>query len=147
MTTVISIKSTHFVENILKNLTETLGTTEREQVWQYKSTLELDGTPTLGLISSYSGGGYVIDLGTSLQEAADTIEYLRNTFWLDRTSRAVFTEFNLYNPATNLFSAVELVRVYEKINTLLSTIFRIIGKLTLAPIIKEIQPLVLWPRA
>ena len=95
-------------------MTETLGTTEREQVWQYKGTLELDGTPTLGLISSYSGGGYVIDLGTSLEKATDTVEYLRNTFWLDRTSRAVFTEFNLYNPATNLFSAVELVRVYEK---------------------------------
>ena len=54
---------------ISQNFAETLGTTEREQVWQYKSTLELDGTPTLGLISSYSGGGYVIDLGTSLQEA------------------------------------------------------------------------------
>ena len=88
---------------------ETLGTTAREQAWQYKSTLELDGTPTLGLISTYSGGGYVIDLGTTFDEAVNTVEYLRNTFWLDRTSRAVFTEFNLYNPATNLFTAVELV--------------------------------------
>ena len=63
----------------------------------------------MGIISTYSGGGYVMELGTELSEAQDAISYLSSMLWLDRRTRALFTEFNLYNPGTNLFSAVQLV--------------------------------------
>ncbi len=89
---------------------ESLGTSREAWAWRYRSTLELDGTPTLGRVATYSGGGYVLELGVTRDEAAAGVDYLRRLLWIDRTARAVFAEFNLYNPATNLFTAVEFVR-------------------------------------
>ncbi|KAK2167555.1 hypothetical protein LSH36_26g04065 [Paralvinella palmiformis] len=87
-----------------------LNKTENEKMtpWRYQDMFTLDGIPVWGNVASYSGGGYVAELGTKPGEALKMIQYLRDTRWLDRSSRALFVEFNLYNPNTNLFSIVTL---------------------------------------
>ena len=77
--------------------------------WQYQDTLELDGVPIWGNIGAYSGGGYVAELGTDPERALAMLAYLKQHQWLERSTRAVFVEFNLFNPNTNLFSVVNLV--------------------------------------
>lgn len=72
-----------------------------------------------------------MELGIILSRAMQAVEYLRDTFWLDRTSRAVFTEFNLYNPATNLFTAVELVSFVSEGGDMMQTLHRSVFGATL----------------
>lgn len=77
--------------------------------WTYQDTLSLGGTPVAGDISTYSGGGYLADLGTTGGMASAAVAYLQEKNWLDRHSRAVFVEVNLYNPNANLFCLISLI--------------------------------------
>ena len=62
-------------------------------------------------MATYSGGGYVANLGHTIEEAKKMIDELIDHRWLDEYSRVVFIEFLTYNPNINLFgvgmSAVE----------------------------------------
>ncbi len=49
------------------------------------------------------------ELGRSLTDANQVIKDLKENLWLDRQSRAIWAEFNLYNANTNLFTAVTLL--------------------------------------
>ena len=82
--------------------------------WLYRTSLELDGIPTWGIMSTYSGGGYVQDLGTKPERALRALSYLKNTTWIDRATRAVFVEFNLFNPNSNLFTLVSLLMEFPE---------------------------------
>lgn len=77
--------------------------------WTYKNTFELNGMPIVGYYSSYSGGGYVVSLGDSIETASDSLDYIKTTRWIDRQTRAVFVEFNLFNANVNLFCSVSLL--------------------------------------
>lgn len=77
--------------------------------WKYQSTLNLDGAPIWGLLEVYGGGGYVAELGTDRDAASAVVLDLESQGWLDRASRALFIEFNIYNPFTNLFSMVTFI--------------------------------------
>ena len=90
-------------------MAEALHVNKTNTPWTYQGTLELDGTPTWGYIGTYSGGGYVAELGIRKETANTMVQYLKSTRWLDRLSRALFVEFNLYNPNTNLFTVVSLL--------------------------------------
>jgi hypothetical protein len=45
----------------------------------------------------------VAELGTTLDEARGVIADLQGKGWLDEHTRAVFVEFNLYNPNLNMW--------------------------------------------
>lgn len=62
-----------------------------------------------GLASTYSGGGYIADLGYNTEDALQVIDNLESNNWIDNMTAAVFIEFTLYEPATSLFSAVKLL--------------------------------------
>jgi hypothetical protein len=83
--------------------------TDEEGPWAYQTSFHLDGTPIWGKIDAYGGGGYVANLGKDRDTAFATIESLKNQLWLDRLSRALFVEFNVYNPNVNLFAIVSLL--------------------------------------
>ena len=59
--------------------------------------------------STYSGGGFIADLGYDLETAQLVLEGLQYNNWIDRRTRALFVEFMLYEPTTNLFAFVRLV--------------------------------------
>ncbi|NXA58386.1 PK1L2 protein, partial [Mohoua ochrocephala] len=77
--------------------------------WQYQSQSELRGHPSWGKLAVYSGGGYVIHLGTDPKNASRILQYLFNNVWLDTFTRAVFVEFTVYNANVNLFCIVSLM--------------------------------------
>ncbi|NXP94231.1 PK1L2 protein, partial [Passerina amoena] len=77
--------------------------------WQYQSQSKLRGHPSWGKFAVYSGGGYVIHLGTDPKNASRILQYLFNNVWLDTFTRAVFVEFTVYNANVNLFCIISLM--------------------------------------
>ncbi|XP_060067008.1 polycystin-1-like protein 2 [Ylistrum balloti] len=87
----------------------TLSHSNTSQAWQYQDSLQLNGYPVVGTYDSYGGGGYVTTLGNTNQTAVATFDYLHDAGWIDRNTRAVMVEANIYNPNVNLFSVICLV--------------------------------------
>lgn len=102
--------------------------------WRYHSESELKGLPTWGWTNLYSGGGYVAELGYYRSKAREVVHELANLKWLDEYTRAVFTEFTVYNAQSNYFSVMTLLTefpptggtlVYSKTDTI--RIYRYVG--------------------
>ncbi|XP_037353078.1 polycystic kidney disease 2-like 1 protein [Talpa occidentalis] len=77
--------------------------------WTYHSQDELGGSSHWGLLTSYSGGGYYLDLPGSRQASAEALQELQEGLWLDRGTRVVFIDFSVYNANINLFCVLRLV--------------------------------------
>jgi hypothetical protein len=69
---------------------------------------ETGGIHFWGRLQWYPPGGYIANLGDDLQEAESLVETLESANWLDRYTRVMFVEFNVWNPSTNLFNLVIL---------------------------------------
>ncbi len=76
--------------------------------WRYKTSSELHGSTTSGLISRYGGGGFVQDLTANYTSAFEQIDDLKKQLWLDRGTRVVFLDFTVYNANINLFCQIKL---------------------------------------
>ena len=74
--------------------------------WNYATEKELDGSSHWGQLSSYGGGGYIQELGSNKADSLEIIAQLKNNLWLDRGTRAVFTDFSVYNANINLFCII-----------------------------------------
>ncbi|KAB1271700.1 Polycystic kidney disease 2-like 1 protein [Camelus dromedarius] len=77
--------------------------------WTYHSQDELGGSSHWGRLTSYSGGGYYLDLPGTLQASAEALRDLQEGLWLDRGTRVVFIDFSVYNANINLFCVLRLV--------------------------------------
>ncbi|KAJ7324463.1 hypothetical protein JRQ81_017483 [Phrynocephalus forsythii] len=77
--------------------------------WQYHTEEELDGSSHWGKLTSYSGGGYYIDLKMTRKESSEALQVLKENLWLDRGTRVVFIDFSVYNANINLFCVLRLV--------------------------------------
>ncbi|XP_065602426.1 polycystin-2-like protein 1 [Cyrtonyx montezumae] len=77
--------------------------------WRYHSEEELGGSSHWGRLTSYSGGGYYVDLKLTREESAETLQVLKEKLWLDRGTRVVFIDFSVYNANINLFCVLRLV--------------------------------------
>ncbi|MBZ3874533.1 Polycystic kidney disease 2-like 1 protein [Sciurus carolinensis] len=77
--------------------------------WTYHSQEELGGSSHWGKLTSYSGGGYYLDLPVSRQASAEALRNLQEGLWLDRGTRVVFIDFSVYNANINLFCVLRLV--------------------------------------
>ncbi|XP_008568826.1 PREDICTED: polycystic kidney disease 2-like 1 protein isoform X2 [Galeopterus variegatus] len=77
--------------------------------WTYHSQDELGGSSHWGRLTSYSGGGYYLDLPGSRQPSAEALRDLQEGLWLDRGTRVVFIDFSVYNANINLFCVLRLV--------------------------------------
>ena len=69
--------------------------------WRYSSP---DQFPAVGHMETYSGGGYIQLLGTTLTETISIITELKDLNWLDRGTRAVFLEWTEYSVGSPLFA-------------------------------------------
>ena len=72
--------------------------------WRYVPTENLHNSPSWGYFDIYDGGGYVADLGYSINTAKAVISNLRKHGWIDIQTRAVLLEFTVYNPNTGYLS-------------------------------------------
>ncbi|NWX66897.1 PK2L1 protein, partial [Promerops cafer] len=77
--------------------------------WRYHSEEELGGSSHWGRLTSYSGGGYYVDLKMTREESAEALQVLKEKLWLDRGTRVVFIDFSVYNANINLFCVLRLV--------------------------------------
>lgn len=77
--------------------------------WQYKTTTELKTRPFLGHLALYRGGGYKVDLGSTINDAYSLLNDLKLNGWVDKYTRAVFVEFTVYNGHSNLYCVVNLL--------------------------------------
>uniref|UniRef100_A0A8C8SVD9 Polycystin 2 like 1, transient receptor potential cation channel n=1 Tax=Pelusios castaneus TaxID=367368 RepID=A0A8C8SVD9_9SAUR len=77
--------------------------------WRYHSEEELGGSSHWGRLTSYSGGGYYIDLKLTREESSEALQVLKEKLWLDRGTRVVFIDFSVYNANINLFCVLRLV--------------------------------------
>ncbi|KFV76346.1 Polycystin-1, partial [Struthio camelus australis] len=75
--------------------------------WSY-SPPDLTGVWYWGYISFYDSGGYVQELGASLEESRAQLTFLQQHAWIDNMSRAVFVELMQYNPSVDLHAAITL---------------------------------------
>ncbi|XP_078059807.1 polycystin-2 [Mustelus asterias] len=77
--------------------------------WIYTSEKELQETSYWGLVATYSGAGYYLDLAGNRDETATKLKVLKENLWLDRGTRVVFIDFSVYNANINLFCVIRLV--------------------------------------
>eukprot|EP00058_Branchiostoma_floridae_P011086 XP_002596574.1 hypothetical protein BRAFLDRAFT_98322 [Branchiostoma floridae] len=77
--------------------------------WKFRSSEDLQELPYAGDHNVYFGGGYVADMSNNSSKTVTTIQALKNHGWIDRATRAVFTDVTLYSPDSNLFSIVTLL--------------------------------------
>ncbi|XP_076459207.1 polycystin-2-like isoform X2 [Babylonia areolata] len=77
--------------------------------WTYQSESQLDGSTHWGLLTTYSGGGYVQNLESNKTSSLEIINYLYNNLWIQRGTRAIFIDFTVYNANINLFCVVRLL--------------------------------------
>ncbi|NXO69413.1 PK1L2 protein, partial [Phainopepla nitens] len=98
-----SVYGEHWNTSVLDN------SSDLSSAWQYQSQSKLRGHPSWGKLAIYSGGGYVIPLGTDSKNASRILQYLFNNVWLDTFTRAVFVEFTVYNANVNLFCIITLM--------------------------------------
>ncbi|XP_048253676.1 uncharacterized protein LOC124131324 isoform X2 [Haliotis rufescens] len=78
-------------------------------MYTYQSSFQLVTIPFVGLLATYSGGGYVQELPRLPDSARGVMDIIQSSDWIDQYTRALFVEFNLYNPNVNLLSVVILV--------------------------------------
>uniref|UniRef100_A0A670JHV8 Polycystin 1, transient receptor potential channel interacting n=1 Tax=Podarcis muralis TaxID=64176 RepID=A0A670JHV8_PODMU len=77
------------------------------QSWTY-SPPDLPGAWYWGYLSFYDSGGYVQELGTTLEESRARLEILQRNNWISNVSRAVFVELAQYNPGLGLHAVITL---------------------------------------
>ena len=68
--------------------------------WVYKTAQELNSSSKWGHHAWYGGGGFSADLGYDEETAIAITNLLESQNWVDRQTRAVIVEFNLFNPTT-----------------------------------------------
>ncbi|GIY05826.1 polycystic kidney disease protein 1-like 2 [Caerostris extrusa] len=81
--------------------------------YKYMTASDLNGFPFWGQLDWYGGGGYVVPLIAKRYQDGEKLigkmEYLEQTSWIDKDTRAVFIEFGTYNAQVNLFVVATIV--------------------------------------
>ncbi|XP_033117714.1 uncharacterized protein LOC117117519, partial [Anneissia japonica] len=78
-------------------------------VWRHQSWFDLGSLPYWGKTAVYGGGGYIAELGKTVEDAWAIADYLRNSKWVDQYTRAVFFEFSVYNPVINFYAVSYMI--------------------------------------
>ncbi|KAG9475124.1 hypothetical protein GDO78_003535 [Eleutherodactylus coqui] len=102
------------------NISAFINSSDSNSAWSYRSQSKLRGHPTWGRVTTYRGGGYVVDLGGDRTTASWILQYLFSNVWLDTYTRAVFVEFTIYNANVNLFCLVRLMFETNALGTFLT---------------------------
>ncbi|XP_041363051.1 polycystin-2-like isoform X2 [Gigantopelta aegis] len=77
--------------------------------WYFKTEDELQGSSHWGLLTTYSGAGYIQDLKGRKAQSQDIVDHLFDNLWITRGTRAVFIDFTVYNANINLFCVIRLL--------------------------------------
>lgn len=76
--------------------------------FQFRDAISLRSIPLIGTYNYYLGGGYVYELRGKLGYIIGNLTLLEQMQWIDRHTRAIIVEFNVYNPSMNIFMVATL---------------------------------------
>ncbi|XP_069953284.1 polycystin-1-like protein 2 isoform X2 [Cherax quadricarinatus] len=82
--------------------------------FRYKTETELQTYSTRGLLGTYGGGGYVIQLDNLETEDIAQLQTMQSLGWIDKYTRAVMLEFSTYNVNVNLFTICRIVAEFNE---------------------------------
>lgn len=77
--------------------------------WKYKEQTVFDSPPIFAKEHWYAGGGYVTQLGRTLNNSQKVSHFLQKYNWIDARTRVVFIEFTIYNVDADIFNVVILM--------------------------------------
>ncbi|XP_052068765.1 polycystin-2-like [Mytilus californianus] len=82
--------------------------------WNFVSSVDIWGLPVTGLHSTYSGGGYIAEFIVNYNISRLILNDLYEYTWIDRKTRALFTEFTLYNVDDNVFVFISFLTEFPE---------------------------------
>ena len=77
--------------------------------WIYHTATDLRGFPYVGRFTIYSGGGYVAELIEDIGYATAVAAALKQDYWLDTYTRAIFFEFTAFSVNTQYFATAFII--------------------------------------
>ena len=77
-----------------------------DEAFTYQSALKLAGDSSNLIFGTYSGGGYVANLGRESRNATNITETLKLSNWIEDQTRVVFIEILIMNPNTQLYTVI-----------------------------------------
>ena len=80
---------------------------------QFKTSSDLGTLPVVSGTTAYGGGGFVGDLGYEMSKAEEVILNLKEDDWITRETRAIFVEFVLFEPSSNIYAFVRFLFSYQ----------------------------------
>lgn len=75
----------------------------------YQTSDQLDSNIYTGIHHTYNSGGYVYEFRGRFTDIQNNISILHQLQWIDNQTRAIFIEFSLYNPNSQLFISSNLL--------------------------------------
>ncbi|CAG2251689.1 PKD1L2 [Mytilus edulis] len=82
--------------------------------WNFVSSVDIWGLPVTGLHSTYGGGGYIAEFIVNYNISRLVLNDLYKYTWIDRKTRAIFTEFTLYNVDDNVFVFISFLTEFPE---------------------------------
>ena len=83
--------------------------------WEFMSSEQVWGSPTIAEYSTYGGGGYFMKLDVNSDVSIRIFTELIDNNWFDVQTRAVILEFTTYNANTNLFAYCKFVAEFPEV--------------------------------
>ena len=80
--------------------------------FQYAEPSQIDSYPTMGVVNTYLGGGYVFEMRGDSSMLFANLRTLESLDWIDKQTAALFLEFTLFNPNVNLFQHCQILFEY-----------------------------------
>ena len=81
----------------------------RMDEYQYRTEADRQSKSMKADFDHYNGGGYELRLRGHIEDITNKIKTLQNNNWIDNRTRALITEFAVYNAQVNLFGVVKIV--------------------------------------
>ena len=75
----------------------------RMEEYNYKTEVERESMPFKADYNKYSGGGYELKFRGHIDKLMLKLETLKNNSWIDNRTRALITEFSVYNAQVHHF--------------------------------------------
>ena len=77
--------------------------------YEYKTEDERQSRPLKADYNRYSGGGYELKMKGHIDKLKAKLVTLQENNWIDNRTRALITEFSVYNAQVNMFGVVRIV--------------------------------------
>jgi polycystin 1L2 len=98
-----------FLPGWIYNETISIENSSIDNAFVYRSGDQLDSYIYFGQHAIYSSGGYVYEFRGSLNELRHDLSTLRRLTWIDKQTRAVLIQMNMYNPNVPIFTSSMII--------------------------------------